>query len=169
MNEPRLKIELVPASSWFTNVRRVLTRKGWDRLRRQVLALNPEQQCAICGCVPKCSQVGRRSLEIHEVWRYEEPEARFMASRGRQVLVRIEALCYWCHAVRHFGLSQLRGIEDRCRLHLQRLNGWTPVQVEEHIAAEGALWQKRSTMEWDLDLSLLKTHYTIRAEEFRRL
>jgi hypothetical protein len=40
--------------------------------------------------------------------------------------------------------------------HLAKVNGWTPQEAERYIAAQFALWQRRSAFQWTLDLSWLE-------------
>ena len=59
----RLAIELVPETCWYSNLRDVLPRPIWDKLRRQVYALSG-YRCGVCGA--------HGALNCHEVWRYDD-------------------------------------------------------------------------------------------------
>jgi hypothetical protein len=45
---PRLTIELVPQTCWFSNVRDRVSREDWDRIRKQVYKRSG-QCCEVCG------------------------------------------------------------------------------------------------------------------------
>jgi len=137
----RLTIELVPETCWQSNMRALLTRAEWDRLRRQVYR-DHGHRCAICGAS------GR--LHCHEIWRYND--AAHVQRLGGYI-----ALCAWCHHVKHLGLAQLladRGELDweRVVAHFLRVNGCDRVTFERHRAAAFALWRERSRFSWPTEL-----------------
>ena len=37
-----------------------------------------------------------------------------------------------------------------------RINGWSKIEAQRYIGDEMATWQKRSQIEWEIDLSLLR-------------
>ena len=47
-NEPKLTVELIPATVFFNNVRSALDKKDWDRLRRESYG-KANHKCEICG------------------------------------------------------------------------------------------------------------------------
>lgn len=145
ISEPRLRIELIPGSSWESNVRSMVPRKTWDVLRFQVYAA-ANHHCEICGGQGR----GRTKVECHEVWAFEEPVQR---------LERLICLCPACHEVKHFGFACSRGREQYARAHLRLVNGWGLNEVQLHIARSFALWQARSQMEWTVDISALDPLY----------
>lgn len=144
-SEPRLTVELVPATSWGANVRALLSRSDWDKLRRQV-ALNAENCCEICG-----RQGRRHAVECHEVWEYDD-------ERGVQRLVRLIALCPACHQVKHFGSISMRGQSRAALAQLARVNHWSYEEAERHITCALEVWRRRSTHEWELDLLALRAY-----------
>jgi predicted restriction endonuclease len=58
----KLTIELVPKTSWYSNLRNVIRPAKWDKLRKSVYA-EYEHKCGICGAT------GGR-LNCHEIWEY---------------------------------------------------------------------------------------------------
>ncbi len=134
-----LFVDLIPRTCWFTNVRSAVVREDWDRLRKRVYA-RAEFRCEVCG------KQGR--LEAHERWQYDH-------SPHTQTLRRLIALCGDCHTATHFGLAQIRGLEDVALAHLQRVNHWSEHQARTHVESSFALWTQRNAFTWTLDLSLI--------------
>lgn len=61
--ELKLKIELVPSTSWYDNLRKYTLKQDWDKIRKKAYA-NYGYRCGICGAE------GR--LNCHEIWEYDE-------------------------------------------------------------------------------------------------
>ena len=116
----------------------------WDYLRRDCYK-KADYKCEICA-----GKGNKWPVECHEVWDYN-------TKTKIQKLVRLIALCPDCHAVKHFGLSQLRGLESKCIKRLMDINNWKKEQVHKHIEEVFSLWKKRNTIDWELDLSHLET------------
>lgn len=143
-SEPRLTVELVPTTSWGANLRALMPRFDWDKLRHQV-ALKAENCCEICG-----RQGRRHAVECHEVWDYDD-------ETHVQRLVRLIALCPACHQVKHFGSTSMRGQSRAALAQLARVNHWTYEEAERHVTCALDVWRRRSTHEWALDLRALRT------------
>lgn len=139
--EPKLAVEMVPSSCWFSNVRSQVSTAQWDVLRRAVYAA-ANHRCETCGAT------GVR-LACHEKWDYDLPTRV-------QRLVTMVALCTACHEVKHMGLANTRGRGNIAVAHLQKVNGWTGVQAALHCGQQGALFRQRSAVTWTLDLSALQ-------------
>jgi hypothetical protein len=142
---PRLTIELVPRTCWFSNVRDRVSREDWDRIRKQVYE-HAGRRCEVCG--------GRGSghpVECHEVWEYEE-------ATGVQRLVRMVALCPGCHEVKHIGLAGIKGRGEIAAAHLSEVNGWTPQVAAVYIDQAFDVWIERSDRTWSLDVSALAAY-----------
>jgi hypothetical protein len=150
----RLRVELVPKTSWYADLRELVDQATWDGISRQV-ARRAGDRCEICG-----GQGPRhRPVECHEVWRYDD--------RMRvQVLVRIAALCPDCHTVQHMGFANMHGGGTQARAHLARVNGWTLVQTDAHIADAFRVWAWRNHGPWILDLEGLRPY--LPAAEYAR-
>lgn len=135
-----LTIDLVPSSSWYDNLRSRLPKAEWDRLRKAAYAA-AGHKCEVCG------GKGRRwPVEAHEIWEYDE------ATRVQR-LAGLVALCPSCHEVKHFGRAQSVGRGDDALDHLMRVNRWTEKQAWAHIEESFAVWERRSSVQWTLDLS----------------
>jgi hypothetical protein len=137
---PRLTVELVPKTCWWSNLRSLADRLTWDRIRRPVYR-QAEYRCEICGGIGL-----QHPVECHEVWRYDE-------TTHTQILVRMIALCPACHEVKHIGLAGIRGRGKTARAHLATVNGWSEEQVFAYVAEAFAIWRRRSELPWKLDLS----------------
>ncbi|NYH79220.1 hypothetical protein FHR84_002554 [Actinopolyspora biskrensis] len=140
-----LFVDLVPTTCWFTNVRSCTAPRDWERLRRMITR-RAGWRCEICGAAQDAKS--RRRLEAHERWHYDEAERV-------QALRRLICLCDGCHTVTHFGLAQVRGVEEEARRQLCAVTGMSEAAAEEHVAAAFELWSRRSRIEWSLDLSML--------------
>lgn len=140
---PKLAVELVPKTCWFTNVRSNVSKADWDRLKK-ITAGAADNRCEICnGIGPKWP------VECHEIWHYDD-------QAHVQTLVRLQALCPSCHEVKHVGLAQVRGRMRHAIGHLQTVNGWDLDQTASHIAQAFNRWAERSCHEWTLDISWLE-------------
>ncbi len=141
---PRLTIELVPSSCWFSNVRSNVPSSVWEVLKKQTAKFT-RYRCEIC------AGRGRRwPVECHEVWLYDD-------KTHTQTLVRLIALCPMCHKVKHIGLASVNGEFDEVRAHLMKVNQW-PQQAtaDAYIARAFQIFEERSQHEWALDISYLK-------------
>ena len=137
-----MTVELIPRTSWFTNVRSHVPAAEWERLKR-IVSERAGRRCEICG--------GRGShwpVECHEVFSYDD-ECRV------QRLERLVALCPACHEVKHIGLAGVRGRRAEAVRHLARVNGWSNADAELYLEACFEQWHRRSNHEWTLDLSHL--------------
>ena len=139
----KLVVELVPRSTWGWNLRSELPKKRWDALRTAVYA-RAGHRCEVCG-----GKGSKHPVEAHERWEYNDTTLV-------QKLVGVEALCPSCHSVRHMGLTMSRGGGDRAMAHMDRVNGWTSKQTEDHVVEAMKKWDHRSKYNWTLDLSWLE-------------
>jgi len=73
----KLEIELVPSTSWYSNLRKVLTIPEWTKLREEAYARS-NYVCSICG--------NKGVLHAHEEWVYDD-------NQKIQTLDKIVALC----------------------------------------------------------------------------
>ncbi len=134
-----LFVDLIPRTCWFTNVRSAVVPADWGRLRHLVYQ-RANNHCEVCHAT------GR--IEAHERWDYNQ-------KTHTQTLRRIIALCSNCHTATHFGLAQIRGVDARALLHLQKVNNWTISQAEQHVDEAFAIWEYRNKYDWALDLTIL--------------
>jgi hypothetical protein len=152
---PALRVELVPKTSWYADLRELLDEATWKRISLEV-AERAGDRCEICG--------GRgprhRPVECHELWRYDD--------RLRvQALVRVVALCPACHTVEHMGFANLHGGGTQARAHLAHVNGWSLARTDAHIAEAFRVWAQRSQGPWILDLEGLRPY--LPAAEYARV
>ena len=142
MTQAKLRIELVPKTCWYTNVRSNVPKRTWDILRRRAYR-KAKRRCEICG-----GKGEKWPVECHEIWHYDD-------GNYVQRLKGLIALCPFCHEVKHIGLASLRGRGEIAIKHLAQVNGWSKSKAEKHVASASRLWQKRSKHEWTLNLSWL--------------
>ncbi|MBW4533204.1 MAG: HNH endonuclease [Pleurocapsa minor HA4230-MV1] len=137
-----LTIELVPSTSWFSNVRSNVERPTWDILRKLTYR-QARYKCEVCG-----GRGAKHPVECHEIWHYDD-------SNYIQTLSGLTALCPSCHQVKHIGLARLQGQGEKAEAQLSKVNDWTTEQTDRYIDGAFALWQSRSCHDWTLDLSWL--------------
>ena len=139
--ELRLKIELVPSTSWYDNLRKAIPKEVWDKIRRATYA-DYGYRCGICGAE------GR--LNCHETWEYD-------GKRHIQKLKGFIALCDMCHHVKHIGLAGILASEGKLDYekvieHFMKVNNCVRRTFEEHKKAAFKEWRGRSKHKWDIDL-----------------
>jgi hypothetical protein len=136
----KLKLELIPQTSFFKNLRSELSEEKWDKIRN-IVYRRAGRVCEICGGVgPKWP------VECHEIWSYDEKSKI-------QKLEKLIALCPACHTCKHFGLATMRGLREDATLHLMKVNDISREDAEIHIAEEFRIWEHRNTIQWSLDIS----------------
>ena len=151
----RLRVELVPKTSWYGDLRELLDEETWERISSEV-AERAGDHCEICGGRGQ----GHRPVECHELWRYDD--------RVRvQALVRIVALCPDCHTVQHMGFANMHGGGTQARAHLARVNGWSLARTDAHIVEAFRMWAQRNQGPWILHLEGLRAH--LPAAEYARV
>lgn len=141
----KLEIELVPQFSWFNNMRKVLPKTEWDKLRKETYK-KYEYKCAICG--------ERGRLNCHEMWKYDD-------KKHIQKLIGFISLCDLCHHVKHIGFAQI--LADRGKLdfyevikHFMMVNKCDRETFENYRYEVFLKWQERSEHSWEIDLGEYK-------------
>lgn len=137
----KLTIELVPKTSWFSNVRDALSPSDWNLIKR-FTSQSAGHRCEICnGVGPKWP------VECHEVWDYDD-------TNHTQTLKRTIALCPTCHAVKHFGFHMKKFPNKVPKLiqHIADVNGITTQEAEDYIVQSFGVWNQRSKHNWTVDL-----------------
>jgi len=137
----KLEIELVPKTSWYNNLRKILPGSEWDRIRKEAYR-NANYRCEICG------QEGR--LSCHEIWSYDDIESI-------QKLEGFQALCDDCHMIKHIGFAGIqasKGLLDMDKLisHFMKVNNVNADDFKIHKAKAISTWAERSRREWTVDL-----------------
>jgi hypothetical protein len=140
--EALLTIELVPSTSWFTNVRSQVSTKDWDVIRKETYK-KAQDKCQICSGVGS-----RHPVECHEIWEYVDFERT-------QRLLSFIALCPRCHEVKHLGMANMRGRGDAAIQHLAEVNHWSAGEARRYVKNAFDKWIDRSMFDWNLDLQLL--------------
>ena len=139
----QLTIELVPRTAWFSNVRKMVSRKDWDILRKESYK-KANYKCEICGGIGK-----RYPVECHEVWGYDD-------DKYVQKLLRLISLCPACHEVKHIGLASVRGRGEIAKKHLAKVNGWSRQETDKYVIEQFDIWRIRSSYTWKIDLTWLE-------------
>ena len=134
---------MIPSTSFYRNLRSILPKERWDRIRKKVYQ-KARYACEVCG-----GKGSKWPIECHEIWEYNE-------SKHIQKLAGLIALCPNCHSVQHMGLTTLNGRADEAEAHLKKVNGWTDKQVRKHVDEAWKIWKDRSSHEWELDISWLE-------------
>lgn len=136
-----LYIDLVPKTSWGANVRALMAAEDWRTLTQRIRA-RANGACEVCGA--------RGLLDVHERWKYERAAGEHM-----QRLIRLIALCKFCHGVTHFGLASQRGQAEEMRAHLATVNRWTLARVLAHEVHALDRWDERNAFTWTVDVSMI--------------
>lgn len=143
-----LRVELVPGSCWYRNVRANVSPSTWARLQ-QMTFMPAKSRCQICAGVGASHPV-----ECHEVWHYDD---RLRVQTLRQLI----ALCPRCHRVKHLGLALALGQQDRIEESLAwfcSVNQVSPGVALAHIQAVFAEHAGRSSFRYQLDVGLLRQY-----------
>jgi len=142
ISDLRLTIELVPETSWYSNLRNRVGRDLWDKIRYQSYR-EAGYKCSVCGR-------GKASLYCHEVWEYDD-------DKHIQKLKGFVALCLACHMIKHIGYAGIQGEAGRLDYnslirHFMRVNGcsYQDFVLARDMAFE--VWEERSMYEWSIEL-----------------
>jgi len=145
-----LVIELVPAGSWGDNLRSRFTKARWDALRKAQYR-RANYKCECCG-ESGVNQGYAWPVECHEIWSYDE-------STRIQKLEGLIALCPGCHRVKHSGrtisVDGPKGMEEVTH-RLMMVNRWSEKQAVQHITEAFSTWERRSALDWTLDITSLQ-------------
>jgi len=142
----KLSIELVPKTCFYSNLRKAVSAKNWDILRKDTYK-KANYLCEICGGKGK-----RHPVDCHEIWEYIN-DTRVQKLKG------LIALCPLCHQAKHLGLSQLRGLYHVVKKHIMTLNNMTEIDFYQYEQEVLNTWKIRSLHPWELDLSWLSSNY----------
>lgn len=143
MSKLKLTVELIPSSSWGSNLRAILKPKMWEDVRKKVYQKN-NFKCSICR--------EKIKLQAHEIWQFED-------TTKVQKLVNIVPLCYMCHMVKHIGFASLRGgmvTNERLIRHFMQVNKCDRITYQNHLKKVIKDFEDRSHYEWQLNLDKLK-------------
>ncbi|MEU7631837.1 hypothetical protein AB0C34_17885 [Nocardia sp. NPDC049220] len=143
-----IRSDLLPPNTHGSNLRGLLTRQMWDRLRTPVCDA-AGNRCEICGVQTIRNRRPARP-DCHEKWAF-----KFVSGRLMQQLQRLIALCPGCHQVQHVGRARMNGFEAQVIFQLRELNGWTAEQAAEDLDRASHRVAFLHRFDWDLDLSAL--------------
>lgn len=143
----KLIIELIPRSNWNNNVRSILTKKQWDKIRNEVFT-KADYKCEICNGIGT-----KHHVECYEVWHYD-------IDNKVQTLIKLISICPLCHQVIHIGLTAKIKKENGLRAYkrFQEINKLTDDEAKLFYNYSCQLWTKRSKIKWKLDLKHLKNY-----------
>ena len=139
----KLEIELVPETVWYSNLRKLASKKEWDEIRKEVY-VKANHKCEICGASGK--------LNCHEIWEYDD-------KNNIQHLKGFQALCDNCHNIKHIGFVNVqiskgmwpkKVLEDLAK-HFMKVNNVSPNEFDHHIKEAFDIWRERSKKEWKTD------------------
>jgi 5-methylcytosine-specific restriction endonuclease McrA len=149
MHTTKLTIELVPKTSWYSNVRSNVSKAEWDRIRKKSYE-NANHVCEVCGDVGT-NQGYKHKLECHEIWQYDDQALT-------QTLTGLVSLCPYCHLVKHPGLAQMNGKLGIVLKQLQRVNQISVEEAGAMLNEAFEIWRSRSKNNYTLDISFLETY-----------
>lgn len=138
----KLTIELVPETCWHENLRRIMSRKDWDTVRRNTYAASGHK-CDVCGETDS-------QLNCHEIWQYDD-------EHYIQTLKGFTTLCTMCHHVKHIAFAGILANQgkldfDKVVEHFMKVNGCGKEIFKQHAIEANEVWKKRSAHEWQTDL-----------------
>lgn len=151
--KPKLEIELVPSTAFYSNLRSILTPADWDIVRKLVYK-NADYKCEICG-----GKGEKHPIEAHEVWIYDDV-------KHTQTLAYVQGICPLCHEAKHIGLAQIRGFGERAKETLMRVNELDKTRVLSYIKEKFTEWHERSRHQWSINIEKI-THYGIDLEKYK--
>ena len=150
MKKPKLTIELVPSSSFYNNVRTLLPKSTWDKLRKESYK-KANYKCEICK-ESGLDQGYKHALECHEIWEYKG---------DAQILKGLISLCPKCHMAKHVGRTIAIGKKKMIFNHIAKVNKWTLNEVENYVGASFQEHKIKSKVKWKINLRILIEKYDV--------
>lgn len=135
-----LSLELLPESCRGQNLRNLLSKQDWRKLRTLTLS-RANRQCQACGH-------SSDSLHCHEQWAFDDKNGENV-----QRLNQLVALCDKCHAVKHLDFSHDKGQGERAIGHFMSLSGYTYEEAKGYFEQHVELRNLRGETNWKLDIS----------------
>ena len=137
-----LEIELVPKTSFFNNVRSVITDSQWDIIRKKCYK-KANHICEICG-----GKGDKWPVECHEVWQYDD-------TNHIQKLIGFIALCPNCHKVKHYGYATITNNAELVFNYFIKINNINKEEAIKYIDNVFELWKLRSKYNWEVNIDFL--------------
>ena len=141
----KLTIDLIPKTTFYSNVRSILPKSTWNKIRQKTLT-DANNVCEICGGI-----TGFRGLDCHEIWEFDD-------INHIQKLIKFIALCNKCHEVKHIGKAQIDGNFNRARKWFKEINNLSELDVRNLIIEAFTTWGERSQYQWQIDISILEEY-----------
>ena len=135
----KLTINLVPKTSWYSNVRSNVSKSKWDMIRMKCYNL-ANNKCEICNSNYK--------LECHEEWEFDNVH-------HIQKLVKLIFLCERCHTVKHPGLAKIHSKEHIVISQLMTINKMSKNEAIMYIQESFEIWKLKSVHHWKLDITYI--------------
>ena len=140
MKNYKLTLDLIPAKSWTQNVRGMISPANWELIRQKCFS-RAGFHCEICGSINK--------LQLHEIFDYN-------VETSVQTLTAFITLCYDCHMVKHFGMSNVLGRSYLALKHLMIVNKIDTEEASQYIEDSFTLWHLRNLITWNVNLNYAK-------------
>lgn len=136
----KLPLELIPTSQTHKSLHHHLDWQKWDTIRHRVYRRS-RKNCEICG-----GRGGRHPVECHEIWSYDMDTLV-------QKLERLQALCPYCHRVKHMGATGVRGKFKKSLERFRSINRLQMQTAKDIVTAAQRRWIIRSAYQWTMDIS----------------
>jgi hypothetical protein len=145
----KLTIELVPSTSWYSNVRSNVSKAEWDKIIKTCYK-KANYKCEICKDTG-LNQGYKHPVECHEIWSYNDV-------KKEQVLEGLIALCPKCHKVKHTGLAFVKNEGHIVIEQLMSVNEINVNEAERYVEKCFEKHKERSKHDWKLDISYLEKY-----------
>lgn len=142
----KLELHLIPQTSYYINLRNHLGNR-WGILSKKIRS-ERNYTCEICG-----KQKEPQKMHLHELWSFDD-------NLCIQKLIGFECICSICHSIHHWGLSQLQG---KNMIFLTKyaceINGCTEYEWERYIEKARQEWNRRSEINWQIELGDIEGYF----------
>lgn len=150
---PFIRPWMVPQALWGRNLRALLSKEDWDRIRKDTY-VRAGYRCRVCG-----GKGPDWPVEADEGWHYDD-QARVQTLRG------VIALCPKCHDVRHWGKTMREGRADLALAWMAELNCWSIGQATACANRAMEEWSARSQWtDWRCDIEWATRFYGVTARQ----
>lgn len=130
---------LVPRPLWGLSASRLLPRRSWEAIRKDVLA-EASHRCWACGVARE------KGLVCHEVWAYDD--LGHVAT-----LIALRITCRDCDLVHHIGRAGVVGFGDEALRRMIEVNGITRAEAVDIKDRAMRVWTRRSLNRWEVRVS----------------
>ena len=139
-----LGFELLPDPCHGQNLRVLLTRKDWEKLRQLTFRRN-NFSCQFCK-----EQFFNKGLHCHESWKFDD-------NIFQQKLKGLVSLCGPCHGLIHMDFNKRDPeILKKSLISYAKRIKYSYEEIKEYFDRQLELKEYRDRFEWTLDISLLK-------------